>query len=210
MVESVAFTPDGFLASQVLVFVHSRKETAKTARFCKEQAIANDVLARFMRDDSASREILQTEAEAVKDNDLKVRATPPLEHAPPLFSFLGCQSWIRTRVTTSALPCLASYLVCCELVPAALLVLDGTRVRRAAEGCFSFTCLVPCLFFASASAAVVAAGSRRLTTVSACLSLVWLYSFGWNETQNLNLFVCLKVIIVGWLATIAGPSPVMA
>eukprot|EP00798_Chlamydomonas_sp_ICE-L_P019205 gene19205-25823_t len=56
---------------QVLVFVHSRKETAKTARFIKETAISNETLARFMKEDSASREILQTEAEACKDNDLK-------------------------------------------------------------------------------------------------------------------------------------------
>lgn len=57
--------------TQVLIFVHSRKETAKTARFIKDTAIANDMMARFMREDSASREILQTEAEACKDSDLK-------------------------------------------------------------------------------------------------------------------------------------------
>jgi hypothetical protein len=44
---------------QVLIFVHSRKETAKTARHLKDTALANEHLARFMRDDSASREILQ-------------------------------------------------------------------------------------------------------------------------------------------------------
>jgi replicative superfamily II helicase len=43
----------------VLIFVHSRKETAKTARHLKDTALANEHLARFMRDDSASREILQ-------------------------------------------------------------------------------------------------------------------------------------------------------
>ncbi|GFR50198.1 hypothetical protein Agub_g12366 [Astrephomene gubernaculifera] len=56
---------------QVLVFVHSRKETAKTARYVKETALAADVLTRFMRSDSASREILQTEAENCKDSDLR-------------------------------------------------------------------------------------------------------------------------------------------
>ena len=44
---------------QVLIFVHSRKETAKTARFIKDMAIAQESMARFMREDSASREILQ-------------------------------------------------------------------------------------------------------------------------------------------------------
>ena len=56
---------------QVLIFVHSRKETAKTARYLKDQALANEHLARFMREDAASREILQTEAEACKNSDLK-------------------------------------------------------------------------------------------------------------------------------------------
>lgn len=56
---------------QCLVFVHSRKETAKTARFIKEAAIKDDKLARFMKEDSASREILTTEAEACKDADLR-------------------------------------------------------------------------------------------------------------------------------------------
>eukprot|EP00887_Chlorella_sp_A99_P002917 scaffold6.g2917.t1 len=52
---------------QVLIFVHSRKETAKTARFLKEEALKNDTLVRFLRG-SASRE---TEAESVKSSDLR-------------------------------------------------------------------------------------------------------------------------------------------
>lgn len=56
---------------QVLIFVHSRKETAKTARALKDQAIAEDSMGRLMRDDSASREILATEADTCKDTDLK-------------------------------------------------------------------------------------------------------------------------------------------
>lgn len=56
---------------QVLIFVHSRKETAKTARFLKDEAMKNETLLKILKDDSASREILQTEAEAVKSADLK-------------------------------------------------------------------------------------------------------------------------------------------
>lgn len=56
---------------QVLIFVHSRKETAKTGRFLKEECLKNDSLAKILRDDSASREILQTEAEGVKNSDLR-------------------------------------------------------------------------------------------------------------------------------------------
>lgn len=36
---------------QVLVFVHSRKETAKTARFIKDHALKEDKLARFVKAD---------------------------------------------------------------------------------------------------------------------------------------------------------------
>ena len=39
--------------------MHSRKETAKTARYIKDTAIANEAMAKFLREDSASREILQ-------------------------------------------------------------------------------------------------------------------------------------------------------
>ena len=56
---------------QVLIFVHSRKETAKTAKFVKDEAMRNETLMRILKDDSASREILETEAEAVKSADLK-------------------------------------------------------------------------------------------------------------------------------------------
>ena len=52
------------------MFVHSRKETAKTARFIKEQALKDDKLARF-QGESSSREVLQQEAEGSKNNDLK-------------------------------------------------------------------------------------------------------------------------------------------
>jgi len=33
----------------VLIFVHSRKETAKTARFLKEEALREDKLSLFMK-----------------------------------------------------------------------------------------------------------------------------------------------------------------
>uniref|UniRef100_A0A5B7AAE8 RNA helicase n=1 Tax=Davidia involucrata TaxID=16924 RepID=A0A5B7AAE8_DAVIN len=56
---------------QVLIFVHSRKETAKTARAIRDTALANDTLSRFLREDSASREILHSHTELVKSNDLK-------------------------------------------------------------------------------------------------------------------------------------------
>eukprot|EP00899_Mesostigma_viride_P012040 jgi/Mesvir1/20837/Mv07930-RA.1 len=56
---------------QVLIFVHSRKETAKTAKALRDAAMTNDTLGRFLREDSASREILQTEVDSCKNTDLK-------------------------------------------------------------------------------------------------------------------------------------------
>jgi len=56
---------------QVLIFVHSRKETAKTARAIRDTALANDTLGRFLKEDSASREILHSHTDLVKSNDLK-------------------------------------------------------------------------------------------------------------------------------------------
>lgn len=44
---------------QVMIFVHSRKETAKTARYLKQKALEEDMLARFVKQDSGSRELLQ-------------------------------------------------------------------------------------------------------------------------------------------------------
>lgn len=56
---------------QVLVFVHSRKETSKTARAIRDTALANDTLSRFLKEDSASREILNAHVELVKSSELK-------------------------------------------------------------------------------------------------------------------------------------------
>lgn len=57
--------------SQVLVFVHSRKETGKTARAIRDMCIEKETLGQFLRDGSASMEVLRTEAEAVKNQELK-------------------------------------------------------------------------------------------------------------------------------------------
>ncbi|KAJ0262082.1 Brr2 [Hirschfeldia incana] len=56
---------------QVLIFVHSRKETAKTARAIVEMALANDTLSQFLKEDSASHEVLQSQVEFIKNDDLR-------------------------------------------------------------------------------------------------------------------------------------------
>ena len=57
---------------QILIFVHSRKETVKTARFLRDECMAKDLMGAFMRDNAAAREVLQAEAEHVKSAELRV------------------------------------------------------------------------------------------------------------------------------------------
>ncbi|XP_053694664.1 U5 small nuclear ribonucleoprotein 200 kDa helicase [Sabethes cyaneus] len=57
--------------NQVLVFVHSRKETGKTARAIRDMCLEKDTLGNFLREGSASMEVLRSEAEQVKNAELK-------------------------------------------------------------------------------------------------------------------------------------------
>jgi len=57
--------------NQVLVFVHSRKETGKTARALRDLCLERDTLGQFLREDSASMEVLRLESEQVKNLELK-------------------------------------------------------------------------------------------------------------------------------------------
>lgn len=59
----------------MLIFVHSRKETYKTAKFLQEEAMRNDDLAKFMPQNAASREILQVGL--VHQKDESAGAGPP-------------------------------------------------------------------------------------------------------------------------------------
>ncbi|KAL8922071.1 MAG: hypothetical protein Q9208_005381 [Pyrenodesmia sp. 3 TL-2023] len=56
---------------QMLIFVHSRKETAKTAKYIRDKALELETIGQILRSDTASREILTTEADSVGDRDLK-------------------------------------------------------------------------------------------------------------------------------------------
>ncbi|WMV35434.1 hypothetical protein MTR67_028819 [Solanum verrucosum] len=56
---------------QVLIFVHSRKETTRTARAIRDTALANDTLGKFLKENSLNREILLSHTDLVKNNDLK-------------------------------------------------------------------------------------------------------------------------------------------
>lgn len=57
--------------NQILIFVHSRKETAKTAKTIRDMCLEKDTLNLFLRESSASTQVLRTEAEQVKNYELK-------------------------------------------------------------------------------------------------------------------------------------------
>lgn len=57
--------------NQMLIFVHSRKETAKTAKFIRDLAVEKETIGKILRHDAASRQILKEEAESIQDADLR-------------------------------------------------------------------------------------------------------------------------------------------
>ncbi|KAI9878001.1 MAG: DEIH-box ATPase [Pleopsidium flavum] len=57
--------------NQMLIFVHSRKETAKTAKYIRDKALELETIGQILRSDAASREVLTEEADGVADRDLK-------------------------------------------------------------------------------------------------------------------------------------------
>ena len=56
---------------QMLIFVHSRKETAKTAKYIRDKALELETIGQILRSDAAHREVLQVESDGVTDKDLK-------------------------------------------------------------------------------------------------------------------------------------------
>ncbi|KAL0638958.1 Pre-mRNA-splicing helicase BRR2 [Maublancomyces gigas] len=57
--------------NQMLIFVHSRKETAKTAKFIRDKALELETIQQILKSDAGTRELLQHEADQVTDANLK-------------------------------------------------------------------------------------------------------------------------------------------
>ncbi|OIW35365.1 Sec63-domain-containing protein [Coniochaeta ligniaria NRRL 30616] len=57
--------------NQMLIFVHSRKETAKTAKYIRDKAMEMDTINQILKHDAGTREVLSTAAGDVTDRDLK-------------------------------------------------------------------------------------------------------------------------------------------
>ncbi|KAI0164808.1 Sec63 Brl domain-containing protein [Xylariaceae sp. FL1272] len=57
--------------NQMLIFVHSRKETAKTARYIRDKALEMETINQILKHDAGSREVLNEIVGGVSDTDLK-------------------------------------------------------------------------------------------------------------------------------------------
>ncbi|EGS23280.1 pre-mRNA splicing helicase-like protein [Thermochaetoides thermophila DSM 1495] len=57
--------------NQMLIFVHSRKETAKTAKYIRDKALEMDTINQILKHDAGTREVLQEAASSVNNTDLK-------------------------------------------------------------------------------------------------------------------------------------------
>lgn len=55
----------------MFIFVHSRRETVKTANFLREMAYSKNELSKFLQEGSDSETILAKSAERVQNKDLK-------------------------------------------------------------------------------------------------------------------------------------------
>ncbi|EGZ77811.1 Sec63-domain-containing protein [Neurospora tetrasperma FGSC 2509] len=57
--------------NQMLIFVHSRKETAKTARYIRDKALEMDTINQILKHDAGTREVLSEASNSVNNTDLK-------------------------------------------------------------------------------------------------------------------------------------------
>ncbi|KAK0730677.1 Sec63 Brl domain-containing protein [Lasiosphaeris hirsuta] len=57
--------------NQMLIFVHSRKETAKTAKYVRDKALEMDTINQILKHDTGTREVLNEAANTVNNTDLK-------------------------------------------------------------------------------------------------------------------------------------------
>ncbi|GIX62066.1 U5 small nuclear ribonucleoprotein-specific helicase [Babesia caballi] len=126
---------------QILVFVHSRKETARTAKLIRDMAFKTDALSVFLHSDSASREILATEAEAIKTAELK-ELLPygfGIHHAGlprsdrKLVEDLFSDGHIQLLISTATLSWGVN-------LPAHTVIIKGTQIYSPEEGCWTELC----------------------------------------------------------------------
>ena len=120
---------------QILIFVHSRKETAKTAKYIRDKALELETIGQILRSDAASREVLNEEAGGVQDRDLKdlLPYGFAIHHA-------GMSRADRTSVEELFAEKMIQVLVCTATLawgvnlPAHAVIIKGTQVYSPEKG----------------------------------------------------------------------------
>ncbi|KAJ1904578.1 Pre-mRNA splicing, partial [Coemansia sp. IMI 209127] len=124
--------------SQVLVFVHSRKETARTAQRLRDMAVEEGHIDMFVKAGSATSEILREEAEATKDKGLRdllpfgfaCHHAGMLRADRRLVEDLFADGHVKVLVSTATLAWGVN-------LPAHTVIIKGTQVYNAEKGCWS-------------------------------------------------------------------------
>uniref|UniRef100_A0AAV1TSM2 Uncharacterized protein n=1 Tax=Peronospora matthiolae TaxID=2874970 RepID=A0AAV1TSM2_9STRA len=124
------------LDNQVLIFVHSRKETASTAQALRDLFLENDALARLIKPNSASSEVLLQEADKIEHNDTLKDLLPygfGIHHAGmkrqerTLVENAFADGHLKVLVSTSTLAWGVN-------LPAHTVIIKGTQVYNAEKG----------------------------------------------------------------------------
>ncbi|KAJ2713418.1 Pre-mRNA-splicing helicase BRR2 [Coemansia spiralis] len=123
--------------SQVLVFVHSRKETVRTAQRLRDMAVDEQATELLVRSQSATSEILREEAEATKDKALRDLLPFGIgcHHAGmartdrKLIEDLFADGHIKVLVSTATLAWGVN-------LPAHAVIIKGTQVYNPEKGCW--------------------------------------------------------------------------
>jgi len=123
--------------NQTLVFIHSWKETMKTANFLRDMVVGKEMIMQFIRADRAMREILTKEAGNVKDDNL-CDLLPfgfTIHHARISREDHGLVEELFTDGSIQVLICTATLAWGVNL-PAHTLIIKGTQIYNPEKSCW--------------------------------------------------------------------------
>ena len=120
---------------QVLIFVHSRKETVKTAKYLRDLAVQREESARFVKENSHSKELLAQTAESIENVEVREVLTSGfcVHHAGlskddrKLIEDLFADRHIQVLVSTATLAWGVN-------LPAHTVIIKGTQVYSPEKG----------------------------------------------------------------------------
>ena len=121
--------------NQTLVFVHSWKETTKTAKLLRDTVVEKETITQFVRPDQATREILTMEAGNVKDANLcdllpfgfAIHHAGMLREDHSLVEELFADGSIQVLICTATLAWSVN-------LPAHMVIIKGTQIYNPEKG----------------------------------------------------------------------------